>query len=93
MKDIIKKVDAVIGTIYGWSIFICLFVGGLTFFGFLAAFIIGGETATAICEFIYNKIFKVLIYGGNVVVLLGLVDMYLRKELALTIADTTHEAG
>jgi len=93
MKTVIEKIISAIKVIYGWAIFICLFVGGLTFFGFLAAFIIGGETATAICAFIYNKIFKVLIYGGNVAVMLGLICMYLRKELALTISDTTHDAG
>ena len=93
MKNFVKKAIALIEVVYGWAMFICLFVGGLTFFGFLAAFIIGGDTAAAICDFIYNKIFKVLIYGGNVSVMLGLICMYLRKELALTISDTTHEAG
>ena len=93
MKKIIDKITAAIDFIYGWGIFICLFVGGLMFFGFLAAFLIGGETATAICAFIYKKVFKVLIYGGNVVVMLGLVGMYLKKQMALTIADTTHDAG
>lgn len=93
MKHVINKITAVIDFIYGWSIFTCLFVGGLMFFGFLSAFLIGGDTAAAICHFIYNKVFKVLIYGGNIAVLLGLISMYLKNQMSLTISDTTHEAG
>ena len=56
MKEICKKISAVLKTIFGYGIMICLFAGGLTFFGYLAALIIGGETATAICVFIYKTI-------------------------------------
>ncbi len=93
MKKFIQKFIHIIDVIYGWGILICLFVGGLTFFGFLAAFFIGGETATEICTFIHKSIFKWLIYGGNIIVLLGLLNMYLKKQKALTIDDTNHEAG
>jgi len=93
MKKWINTVTAAIDYVYGWGIFVCLFAGGLTFFGFLAAFIVGGDAAAAICDVIYNKIFKVLIYCGNIFVLLGLLSMYLKKQLALTISDTTTDAG
>lgn len=92
MKNILKKITAVLDHVYGWGIMICLFVGGATFFGFLAAFIIGGDTATAICDFIYNKIFKVLIYGGNIIVLLGLLNMYLKKQKSLTMSESTEKS-
>lgn len=88
MKNFIKKLIKVIEFIYGWGILICLFVGGLTFLGFLVAFVIGGETATEICTFIHQSIFKVLIYGGNIIVMLGLLNMYLKKQKSLTISDT-----
>lgn len=93
MKNFVKKLIQIIDVIYGWGILIALFVGGLTFFGFLAAFFIGGETATEICTFIHKTIFKWLIYGGNIIVLLGLLNMYLKKQKSLTISDTNHEAG
>lgn len=84
MKEIAKKISAVLRTVFGYGIMICLFAGGLTFFGYLAALLIGGETATAICVFIYKKIIPVIIYSSTILVLLGLVVMYLNGEVALT---------
>lgn len=70
--------------IFGYGIMISLFVGGLTFFAYLAALIIGGDSATLICEFIYKKIVPIMIYTSTVTVMLGLVSMYLAGEKALT---------
>ena len=84
MKEICKKISAVLKTIFGYGIMICLFVGGLTFFGYLAALIIGGDTAAAICVFLYKTIIPWVIKISTVMVLLGLVAMYLNGEVALT---------
>jgi len=84
MKEICKKISAFLRVIFGWGILICLFAGGLTFFGYLAALIIGGETAAAICVFIYKTIIPVIIKASTILVLLGLVVMYLNGEVALT---------
>ena len=84
MKAICKKISAVLKTIFGYGIMICLFAGGLTFFGYLAALIIGGDTAVTICEFIYKTIIPYIIKTSTVMVLLGLVAMYLNGEMALT---------
>lgn len=84
MKKFISKLAAVLKTIFGYGVMISLFAGGLTFFGYLAALIIGGETATAICVFIYKTIFPIIIKTSTVMVLLGLVAMYLAGEKALT---------
>ncbi len=84
MKEFCKKLSAVLKTIFGYGIMISLFAGGLTFFGYLAAVIIGGETATAICTFIYKSIIPVIIYFSVIMVLIGLVAMYLNGEKALT---------
>ena len=62
---------------------ITLFVGGFTFFGYLAALVIGGDTAAVICDVIYNKILPVVIYISTATVLFGLVAMYLAGEVAL----------
>lgn len=88
MKEFKKKLISAIDRIYGIVIYLCLFVGGSMFFGYLAAIIIGGDTAVLLCDIIYNKIFKVLIYAGNVVILLGLVNMYLKKQKSLTMSDS-----
>ncbi len=84
MKEIMKKISAVLRTVFGYGIMVCLFAGGLTFFGYLAALVIGGDTATAICVFIYKQVIPVIIYASTVLVLLGLVVMYLNGETALT---------
>lgn len=84
MKEILKKISNVLKTIFGYGIMICLFAGGLTFFGYMAALFIGGETAAAICTFIYKTIIPIIIRASTIMVLLGLVSMYLAGEVALT---------
>ena len=70
--------------IFGYGIMISLFTGGLTFFGYLAALIIGGDIAAVICAVIYKYIIPVIIYLSVSMVLLGLAAMYLAGEKALT---------
>ena len=84
MREICKKTAAVLKTIFGYGILICLFAGGLTFFGYLAALIIGGDAAAAICVFIYKTVIPYIIKLSTIMVLLGLVAMYLNGEMALT---------
>ncbi|MBQ5865686.1 MAG: hypothetical protein IIW56_03270 [Oscillospiraceae bacterium] len=84
MKEVCKKISAVLKTIFGYGIMLCLFAGGLSFFGYLAALFIGGETATAICTFIYKTLIPYIIKASTIMVLLGLVAMYLNGEMALT---------
>lgn len=84
MKEKMKKLSEILKVIFGYGIMICLFVGGLTFFGYVAALFIGGETATAICTFIYKTIVPIMVYATNSLVLLGLVAMYCAGEMALT---------
>ena len=84
MKEFCKKISDVLKIIFGYGIMITLFAGGLTFFGYVAALIIGGNTATAICTVIYKDIIPIIIYASVILVLLGLVAMYLGGEVALT---------
>ena len=84
MKETCKKISAVLKTIFGYGILICLFAGGMTFFGYVAALFIGGETAAVICTMIYKTIIPYIIKTSTFMVLLGLVAMYLNGEMALT---------
>lgn len=84
MKEVLLKISNILKTIFGYGIMISLLAGGLTFFGYLAALIIGGSTATAICTVIYKNIIPVIIYISTIMVLLGLLAMYLAGEKALT---------
>lgn len=84
MRKILKKISDVCKMIFGYGIMITLFVGGLTFFGYVFALIIGGDTAVLICAFIYKTIIPGMIYTSTVMVLFGLIAMYLAGEFALT---------
>ena len=83
MKNICSKISSVMKTIFGYGVTIYLLGGGLTFFGYMAALIIGGETATEICTVIYKTIFPYIIKASVILVLFGLLAMYLNGEMAL----------
>lgn len=80
MKQLLKKCLETIKIIYGYGIMIMLFVGGATFIGYLAAFIIGGSAAAAICDFIYLKIVPVMVTLTTSIVVFGMVCLYLPDE-------------
>ena len=84
MKETLKKIAGVCKIIFGYGIMIVLFAGGLTFFGYVAALIIGGDTATQICTWIYKSFVPVMIYTSTILILFGLATMYLAGEKALT---------
>ena len=77
MRNVLNKIVNVMKVVFGWGVMLSLFAGGLTFFGYLAALIIGGDTATMICEIIYKKIIPVVIYTSTVMVLLGMLARHL----------------
>ena len=79
-----KKLVDIFKLIFGYGIMIVLFAGGLTFFGYVVALIIGGDTAVAICTWIYKSFIPVIIYASTVLILFGLLTMYLAGEKALT---------
>ena len=84
MKEICMKISKFLRIIFGYGIMISLFAGGLTFFGYLAALIIGGDTASTICAVIYKSIIPAIIYTSVIMVLIGLLSMYLAGEKSLT---------
>ncbi|MBQ9467439.1 MAG: hypothetical protein IJU52_00325 [Clostridia bacterium] len=83
IREKLAPVTKVCKLIFGYGIMVVLFAGGLTFFGYLAALIIGGETATAMCTVIYKKIVPVIVYASTVLILFGLITMYMAGEKAL----------
>ena len=85
MKTLLHKIADILRTVFGYGILTGLFAGGLTFFGFVAALIIGGDTATLICRVIYKDIIPVIVYVTTIMVLLGLLIMYLSGQTALTV--------
>lgn len=84
MKKIMNKIADIIKVIFGYGIMICLLVGGLTFFGYLAALCIGGSTAELICTVIYKHIYPVLVVLSTSMIVLGLIRMYIVGESAFS---------
>lgn len=84
MKEKMKRLAGFLKVIFGYGILVCLLIGALIFFGYVAAMIVGGETATVICTFIYKRVVPVMVYMSTSMVLLGLITMYLAGEMALT---------
>ena len=84
MKETFKKISDVCKVIFGYGIMIVLFAGGLTFFGYIVALIIGGETATAMCTWIYKSFIPIIIRTSTILILFGLLTMYMAGEKALT---------
>ena len=84
MKEKLKKISDIFKIIFGYGIEIVLFAGGLTFFGYVIALFIGGETATNLCTWIYKTFIPVIIKASTILILFGLLTMYLAGEKALT---------
>ena len=79
-----KKFVSVCKIIFGYGILCTLFAGGMTLLGYIGAFVVGGELAADICEFVYKKCTPVIVYISNIMVLFGIFSMYLAGEYALS---------
>lgn len=79
------KISKISLTVFSICILVTLFASVLGFLGYIVALFIGGDTATAICMFIYNDYFPWLIQISAIGVGFGLLGMYLGKLKALTI--------
>ncbi len=90
-----KKGTMLLNKLFGWGIYICLFAGGLTFFGYLLALLIGGGdggTGQAIAVFLQKQYFPIVIRLASFTVILGLVSMYLSGQQALSLKTDKEEA-
>ena len=86
MKKTVQSIANILGWIFGYGILASLLIGALSFFAYVAALIIGGDVAAAICAFVYKSVYPHLVTGTSVVVLLGLLKMYLMGQTALSSA-------
>ena len=79
-QKICKKIAGVLEYIIGISLAICIFVGGLGFIGYVVALCVGGETATAICTWLYKSFYGILIKLATYTTLLSFVLIYARGD-------------
>ncbi len=84
----LSKVNGFLKWVYGYGLVVSLFLGGLTFPVYLLAMLLGGQTATAICTFVYKQFFPIMIFASSCLVLVGLLTMYLAGEVALSLKNT-----
>jgi uncharacterized integral membrane protein len=83
-----QKIADVLSTIFGWGIYIVLVAGGLAFFGFLIAFIMGGgkgSAAEGLAVAIQKQYFPLVIKTGTAVIAVGLIAMFVGKQQALSL--------
>lgn len=82
-----KKTSVILTKIFAIGITLCFFLGGLSLVGYIIGIIIGGETATNICGFIFTQYFPWVIKLTSVFAGVGLLSMYLSKQKTLTVDD------
>lgn len=80
-----QKIIRFIEIVFGYGIVITLFAGGFSALGYIMALFVGGDGAAAICEFIYKKMYPVLVYTSTSLILLGMIKMYIAKDAAFEI--------
>lgn len=83
-----KKLSEKMKLLFGYGIELALFAGGFTFFGYVIALLIGGDTAAAICTWLYKTLIPVIVKLSTILILFGLLAMYLAGEKALTPGKT-----
>ena len=83
-----KKVSKIMLTLFSIGVLLTLFAGVLALLGYIVALVIGGETATALCSFIYTQYFPWVIRICSVAVGFGLIGMYFDKKKALVVNTT-----
>lgn len=87
-----KAISKTLNTIFSWGIYICLFAGGIAFFGFLAAIIMGGESGQNLAAAIQKQYFPIVIRVASATIGIGLAAMYMGKETALSLKTEKEEA-
>lgn len=80
-----KNFSDVLLKIFAYGIIACLFAGGLSLVGYIVALIIGGESATALCLWVFKTYLPWVIKATSIFTLIGLIGMYLSKQKALTV--------
>ena len=83
MKNFREKLAKILTYVYATGIAISLFAGALSALGYVAALIVGGERATAICDFIYKDCYPHIVYLASASILIGFVRMYVAGEKSL----------
>ena len=77
-KTVLNKITDILEIAIGYSLMICLIVGGLGGIAYIVAFIIGGDLAANICEWLYKSFYSFLIKLSTITTFTCFVLMYLK---------------
>ena len=91
MKEMKTKLIKLLCNLYGIGITVAVFTGALSFVGYLAAIIIGGQMAADICVFIYKKLYPVLFYLCSASVFIGMLKMYIAGEKTMMLTKKRNQ--
>ena len=91
MKKIKNKLIKVLANLYGLGITAAVFMGALSFAGYLAAIVIGGQAAADICTFIYKKLYPILFYVCSTSVFIGMLKMYIAGEKSMMLSKKSNQ--
>lgn len=80
-----KKIYNVLNKLYGIIMTAAFFLGALPLIPFAAAFIIGGDTATAIMTFIGTYYYPYVIAAAALAIIIGWIAMYVGKKEGLSV--------
>lgn len=80
MKMKFEKISSVLKNIIGYLLTICLFAGGLGFFGFVIAFCLGGDSAAIICEWLSKTYYAYLIKLSTITTLACFILCYINGD-------------
>ena len=78
-----KKAIEIINKIFGITVLLEFFAGGLSLVGYIVAICIGGEIGAEMSLFIFNNCLRWVIVATSVTIGLGLISMYLSRQKAL----------
>ncbi len=82
-----KKLSDILLKIFAYGIIACLFAGGLSLIGYLVGLVIGEESATSLCAWVFKTYLPWVIKATSVFTGIGLIGMYLSKQKALTVSN------
>ena len=79
-KETCHKIASFLEWVIGVALAICLFLGGIGFVGYVIAFCVGGDTATAICNWIFTVFYKILVKIGTITTVACFLMIYLKGD-------------
>lgn len=80
-----QKIYNILNKLYGILMIVSFFAGAVPLLVFIAAIIIGGDTATAMMTFVGEYVYTYIIAAASIAVFIGWIALYVGKKEGLSI--------